>query len=161
MARPDKQQWYFDIVKLLAQRSTCIRRQVGAIAVKDDRILSTGFNGAPSGIEHCTAETCIRTVNNIPSGQNAEICKAIHAEQNLLVQAAIYGISLKDASVYCTTEPCFICAKLLKGVGIKQVYFLYTYPDDLAYRTGVSSQPSKIFTLPNTEQQVYSIVLNH
>lgn len=121
--------YFLGIAYLVAQRSTCIRRKVGAVAVSNKRILATGYNGAPPNMSHCTAETCIRAVEHIPSGQALERCKAIHAEANLLVQAAIHGVSLHGCTVYCTTAPCTGCTKLLIGIGCKRIVVLEDYPD--------------------------------
>ena len=121
-----------DITCLVAQRSTCLRRKVGAIAVKDKRILATGYNGAPAGVPHCLEAGCLRDQLGIPSGQRHEICRGLHAEQNVIVQAAVHGISLKGAEIYCTHQPCLICTKMLINCGITKVYFLEAYPDELA-----------------------------
>lgn len=117
---------------LISERSTCIRRKVGALAVSNNHILATGYNGAPSGLEHCTAETCIRTKNNIPSGKELTSCKAVHAEQNVITQAAYHGISLKDSTLYCTTMPCSICAKMIINVGIEKIVISEFYEDKYA-----------------------------
>ena len=125
-------QYFMDITCLVAQRSTCLRRKVGAIAVKDKRILATGYNGAPAGVPHCLEVGCLRTQLGIPSGQRHEICRGLHAEQNVIIQAAVHGISLKSAEIYCTHQPCLICTKMLINCGITKVYFLEAYPDELA-----------------------------
>ena len=130
----DRRSWdhyFMDIAYLVAQRSTCLRRKVGAIAVKDKRILATGYNGAPSGIQHCEEAGCLRQQMSIPSGQRQEICRAVHAEQNVIVQAAKHGISLDGAELYCTTLPCITCAKMLLNVGIRCIYVVEGYPDAL------------------------------
>ena len=124
--------YFMDITCLVAQRSTCLRRKVGAIAVKDKRILATGYNGAPAGVPHCLEAGCLRDQLGIPSGQRHEICRGLHAEQNVIVQAAVHGISLKGAEIYCTHQPCLICTKMLINCGITKVYFLEAYPDELA-----------------------------
>ncbi len=124
--------YFMDITCLVAQRSTCLRRKVGAIAVKDKRILATGYNGAPAGVPHCLEVGCLRDQLGIPSGQRHEICRGLHAEQNVIVQAAVHGISLKGAEIYCTHQPCLICTKMLINCGITKVYFLEAYPDELA-----------------------------
>ena len=125
-------QYFMDITCLVAQRSTCLRRNVGAIAVKDKRILATGYNGAPAGVPHCLEVGCLRTQLGIPSGQRHEICRGLHAEQNVIIQAAVHGISLKGAEIYCTHQPCLICTKMLINCGITKVYYLEAYPDELA-----------------------------
>ena len=121
-----------EIAKLVSSRSTCIRRKVGAIVVKDKRILSTGYNGPPSGIKHCDEIGCLREQLGVPSGQRHEICRGLHAEQNAIIQAALHGVSLKDAEIYCTTFPCIICSKMLINAGIKRIYYLEGYPDELS-----------------------------
>ena len=116
MSQDNRASWpryFMDIAHLVAQRSTCLRRKVGAIAVLDRRILATGYNGAPSGVPHCLEVGCLRQQMGIPSGQRHEICRGIHAEQNVIIQAAVHGISLRGAEIFCTTQPCIICAKML------------------------------------------------
>jgi dCMP deaminase len=117
---------------LIATRSTCLRRKVGAVAVKNNRILATGYNGAPSGHAHCLDIGCLRQERGIPSGQRHELCRAVHAEQNVIIQAARHGVSLDGAETYCTTQPCFICAKMLINCGIERVYVTEMYDDPLA-----------------------------
>ena len=121
-----------DITHLVAKRSTCIRRQVGAILVKDKRILSTGYNGAPSGVDHCLDVGCLREQKNIPSGERHELCRGSHAEQNAIVQAAAYGTSIKDAVLFCTNLPCSICIKMIINAGIKAIFYEEGYPDSLS-----------------------------
>ncbi len=120
------------IAQLVAERSTCLRRRVGAVAVKDKRILATGYNGAPSNLAHCEQTGCLRDQLNIPSGQRHEICRGLHAEQNVIIQAAMHGIYIQGADIFCTTQPCLICAKMLINTGIRSVYFAEGYPDTLA-----------------------------
>ncbi len=114
-----------------AIRSTCIRRQVGAVAVKENHILSVGYNGAPSGAKHCLDIGCIREQQNVPSGQRHELCRATHAEQNVITQAAKFGVNLQGATLYSTTYPCSICAKLIAQAGIRKVIYLDGYGDPL------------------------------
>lgn len=114
-----------------ASRSTCIRRQVGAVAVKENHILSVGYNGAPSGAKHCLDIGCIREQQNVPSGQRHELCRATHAEQNVITQAAKFGVNLQGATLYSTTYPCSICAKLIAQAGIRKVIYLDGYDDPL------------------------------
>jgi dCMP deaminase len=121
-----------NIVDLVKTRSTCLRRQVGALIVKDKRILASGYNGAPVGCKHCAEVGCIRNELNIPSGQRHEICRATHAEQNAIVQAAYSGTSIKGATMYVTTQPCVLCAKLCINAGITKIIFRGDYPDELA-----------------------------
>lgn len=130
--RPDWDTYFMEIAKIVAQRSTCLRRKVGAVIVKDRRILTTGYNGAPSGITHCEITGCLRKKLNVPSGQRHELCRGLHAEQNALLQAALHGISLKGATLYCTNQPCIICAKMLINAGIKEIVIHEGYPDKLS-----------------------------
>jgi dCMP deaminase len=129
--RPDWTEYFMDITRLVARRSTCIRRQVGAIVVKDKRILATGYNGVPTGLAHCEDTGCIREQNHIPSGQRHELCRGLHAEQNTIIQAAFHGISISGATLYCTTLPCSICLKMLINAGITAIIYEQGYPDEL------------------------------
>jgi len=131
-SRPDWQTYFFQIAKLVATRSTCLRRQVGAVIVKDNRILSTGYNGTPTGIAHCLERGCIRTELNIPSGERHELCRGLHAEQNAIIQAAYHGVRINGADLYSTNQPCIICSKMLINAGIKKIYISDSYPDELA-----------------------------
>lgn len=124
--------FFFDITKRVAEQSTCLRRKVGAVIVKDKRILTTGYNGAPKNIDHCSITGCIREQLNVPSGQRHELCRAVHAEANAIIQASIYGISIVGATLYCTNFPCSMCAKLIINTGILNVFFLEKYEDNLA-----------------------------
>ena len=132
--RPTFNDTFFDVCKVFARRSTCIRREVGAVAVKNNRLIATGYNGAPPGVSHCTHDTCIRTVEHIPSGEKAEKCRGIHAEQNIIIQAAMYGVSLYGCDIYCTTAPCNICMKMLLPHNPRKIMFLEYYNDDLAIK---------------------------
>jgi len=120
------------IVELVKTRSTCNRRQVGALIVKDKRILSTGYNGAPTGCKHCIDIGCMREEMGIPSGQRHELCRAIHAEQNAIVQAAYSGTSINGGTLYVTHQPCVLCAKMAINAGIKKIVFKGSYPDELS-----------------------------
>jgi dCMP deaminase len=130
--RPAWDEYFMSIVDLVKTRSTCLRRQVGALIVKDKRILASGYNGAPVGCKHCDEVGCIRNKLNIPSGQRHEICRATHAEQNAIAQAAYSGTSIKDAVMYVTTQPCVLCAKLCINAGIRKIIFRGDYPDELS-----------------------------
>lgn len=130
--RPSWDTYFMNITTLVAQRSTCTRRAVGAIIVKDKRILSTGYNGAPTGIRHCLEVGCLRESLQVPSGERHELCRGIHAEQNAIIQAAYHGVSVKDAVLYCTNQPCAICAKMIINAGIKKIYYQSGYTDALA-----------------------------
>jgi dCMP deaminase len=125
-------QYFMQIAYLVAQRSTCLRRRVGAVAVRDKRILATGYNGAPTGLKHCKEVGCLRDQLKIPSGERHELCRALHAEQNIIVQAATYGVSIDGAELYCTTQPCLICTKMLINCRFTAIYFAEGYPDQLA-----------------------------
>jgi len=130
--RPSWDEYFIDIAHLVSKRSTCLRRKVGAIIVKDRRILATGYNGTPSKIRHCGEVQCLRDKLNIPSGERHELCRGLHAEQNVLLQAALYGISLKNSVLYCTNQPCVICAKMLINAGIEEIVIADCYPDKMA-----------------------------
>ncbi len=130
--RPDWNTYFMDITKLVAKRSTCLRRAVGAVIVKNKRILSTGYNGAPSRITHCAEAGCLRAQMKVPSGERHELCRGIHAEQNAIIQAAYHGVSIAGATLYCTNQPCSICAKMIINAGIKKIYYKEGYADPLA-----------------------------
>jgi len=124
--------YFMGIADLVSKRSTCTRRFVGAVIVKDKRILTTGYNGAPAGIDHCITVGCLREKLNIPSGERHELCRGIHAEQNAIIQGALHGVSIKGASLFCTNFPCSICAKMIINAGIKKIYFKSYYADKLS-----------------------------
>ena len=130
--RPSWDEYFLEMASLVAKRSTCLRRSVGAVLVKEKRILATGYNGAPSGLEHCAEIGCLRLKLNIPSGERHELCRALHAEQNALIQASLHGISVKGSTLYSTTQPCVICAKMLINARIKEIVISEGYPDKLA-----------------------------
>ena len=130
--RPSWETYFMNITTLVAQRSTCTRRAVGAIIVKDKRILSTGYNGAPSGIQHCLDVGCLRENMRVPSGERHELCRGIHAEQNAIIQAAYHGVSVKGAVLFCTNLPCSICAKMIINAGIRKIYYQSGYADRLS-----------------------------
>jgi len=130
--RPSWDEYFLEVAKLVAKRATCLRRSVGAVIVKDKRILATGYNGAPSGLKHCVDVGCLRQKLNIPSGERHELCRALHAEQNALIQASLYGISVKGSKLYATCQPCVICVKMLINAGIKEIVIAGAYPDKMA-----------------------------
>jgi len=130
--RPSWDEYFIEMASLVSKRSTCLRRYVGAVLVKDKRILATGYNGAPSGLKHCFEVGCLRKKLNIPSGERHELCRALHAEQNALIQASLHGISVKGSTLYATCQPCVICAKMLINAGIKEIVILEGYPDKMA-----------------------------
>jgi len=130
--RPDWDTYFMRMASLVASRSTCLRRHVGAILVRDRRILASGYNGAPQKLDHCLDVGCLRAELGIPSGQRHELCRGIHAEQNAIIQAALFGVSTQDSVLYCTTKPCIICTKMLINAGVKRFVVGELYPDDLA-----------------------------
>jgi len=121
-----------DIARLVARRSTCLRRQVGAVLVKDKNVLATGYNGTPSGISHCADVGCLRERLQVPSGERHELCRGLHAEQNAIIQAAKHGVNISGATLYCTNSPCVICSKMIINAGIDRIVYLDGYPDDLS-----------------------------
>jgi dCMP deaminase len=121
-----------DITRLVSKRSTCLRRSVGAVLVKDKRILATGYNGAPAGLRHCQEVGCLRADSDVPSGMRHELCRGLHAEQNVIIQAAYHGITIQGATLYCTNKPCVICSKMIINAGIKKVYYEEGYDDPLS-----------------------------
>jgi dCMP deaminase len=121
-----------DIARQVATRSTCLRRHVGAVIVRDKRILCTGYNGPPRGLAHCDVVGCLRDKLNIPSGQRLDICRALHAEQNAIIQAALHGVSVEGSAIYITHQPCFTCAKMIINAGIVRIVCADSYPDQMA-----------------------------
>ena len=130
--RPDWDTYSMRITKLVATRSSCLRRSVGAVLVKDKRILATGYNGAPAGMAHCEEAGCLRDQLHIPSGERHELCRGLHAEQNAIIQAARQGTEIKDSTLYCTTAPCSLCAKMLINAGVTRIVYEGSYPDERA-----------------------------
>lgn len=130
--RPSWDEYFVGIARLVATRSTCLRRQVGAVIVRDRRILTTGYNGPPRGVQHCDVVGCLRQQLGVPSGQRQEICRALHAEQNAIIQAALHGVSTQGAMIYVTHQPCFTCAKMIINAGIERVVYSDGYPDEMA-----------------------------
>ncbi len=130
--RPSWTDYFMNITELVAKRSTCTRRAVGAVLVKDKQILATGYNGAPTGVSHCADTGCLREKMDIPSGERHELCRGVHAEQNAIVQAAYYGVSINGATLFCTNLPCSICAKMLINSGIKSIYYKSGYADAIS-----------------------------
>lgn len=131
--RPSWDEYFMGMAKLTAQRSTCLRRKVGAVIVKDKHIIATGYNGAPRGLSHCAAlGGCLREQLKVPSGQRHELCRALHAEQNAIIQAATLGQSIEGANIYITHQPCSICSKMIINAGISRIVVNEGYPDELA-----------------------------
>ena len=130
--RPSYDEYFMEMAQVVSKRSTCIRRKVGSILVKDRHILSTGYNGAPKGLKHCSEEGCLRVDLKVPSGERHELCRGLHAEQNAIIQAALFGISIKNSVLYCTNTPCVVCVKMLINAGVTEIVYSGDYPDDLA-----------------------------
>ena len=130
--RPSYDKYFMEMAHVVSKRSTCLRRKVGAILVKDKHILSTGYNGAPKGIKHCSEVGCLRKQLKVPSGERHELCRGLHAEQNAIIQAAVFGISIKNSILYCTNTPCIVCVKMLINAGVEEIIFSGDYPDELA-----------------------------
>jgi len=130
--RPDWDEYFLEIAGVVAKRSTCMRRQIGAVIVSDRRILTTGYNGAPSGLAHCLEQGCLRDKLGIPSGTRQEMCRALHSEMNAIIQAAQHGVCTKGATLYCTHQPCSVCARMLINAGIERIVFTGDYPDEFA-----------------------------
>ena len=131
-ARPSYDEYFMEMAYVVAKRSTCLRRKVGAILVKEKHILSTGYNGAPKGLKHCAETGCLREDQNIPSGERHELCRGLHAEQNAIIQAAVFGVSIKGSVLYCTNTPCVVCVKMLINAGVTEIIYAGEYPDELA-----------------------------
>jgi dCMP deaminase len=132
MPRPSWDEYFMDITVRVAQRATCLRRKVGAILVKDKKILTTGYNGAPAGLAHCEEVGCLREKLQVPRGERHELCRGTHGEQNAIIQAATFGVSIKGATLYSTHFPCVLCTKLLINAGVERLVYLEGYPDDLS-----------------------------
>lgn len=132
MKRPSWDDYFMEMTKLTATRSSCLRRHVGAVLVKDTRVIATGYNGAPAGVTHCEVTGCLRQKLNVPSGERHELCRGLHAEQNAIIQAALYGVSTEGATLYCTTKPCSICTKMIINAKITKIVYEEYYEDSLA-----------------------------
>ncbi len=130
--RPSWDRYFLEMTHLISKRTTCLRRAVGAVAVHDKRIIATGYNGAPSGLAHCFDAGCIREKLGIPSGERQELCRGLHAEQNIIIQSVLHKIDLRDSVIYLTNQPCVTCAKMLISVGVKEIVIAGDYPDALA-----------------------------
>lgn len=131
-SRPSWDEYFMKLAHEVATRTTCLRRAVGAVIVKDRRILATGYNGVPSGLAHCSETGCLRQELGVPSGQRHEICRGLHGEQNAIIQAARYGIDISGSTIYVTTQPCVVCAKMIINAGITEVVYENPYDDELA-----------------------------
>ena len=145
MERPSWDEYFMDIANLVAKRSNCMRRRVGADMVKQKNILTTGYNGTPSGITHCDVTGCLREQLNVPSGERHELCRGLHAEQNAIIQAARHGVNISDSTLYCTNSPCIICTKMLINAGIRKIIYLEGYSDKLSMEmleeAGIETRP--------------------
>jgi dCMP deaminase len=130
--RPTWDEYFIKMAHLVSERASCLRRKVGAVIVKDNHILATGYNGAPKGTKHCFETGCLRQQLNVPSGQRHELCRGLHAEQNAFLQAALYGIPLDGAKIYITVTPCVICAKMIINAGITEIIVDGEYPDEMS-----------------------------
>ncbi|HZK57031.1 MAG TPA: cytidine/deoxycytidylate deaminase family protein [Clostridia bacterium] len=130
--RPSWDEYFMEIAEVVKTRSTCLRRQVGAVIVKDKQILSTGYNGAPSGLKHCEETGCLRQQLGVPSGEKHELCRGLHAEQNAIIQASLHGVKIEGATIYVTIQPCVVCAKMIINSGIKRLVYKGNYPDKLS-----------------------------
>ncbi|MCA6071447.1 MAG: cytidine/deoxycytidylate deaminase family protein [Endomicrobium sp.] len=145
-SRPSWDEYFMKLAWLVAERSTCARHHVGAVIARDKRILTTGYNGAASGTKDCLVLGCLRNALNIPSGQRHEICRAIHAEQNAIIQGGYNGMSIKGSALYCTHSPCVLCAKMIVNAGIKKVVMNIEYPD-AAFKELFSEAEIEFYTL--------------
>ena len=132
MERPDWDSYFMEMAVVASKRATCLRRRVGAVIVKDKRILSTGYNGTPKGLPHCEEVGCLREQLKVPSGKMHELCRGIHAEQNSIIQAAVHGVSVDGGTIYCTHQPCVVCTKIIINAGIRRIVYANPYPDTLA-----------------------------
>ncbi|NQT25027.1 cytidine deaminase [candidate division KSB1 bacterium] len=138
--RPSWDSYFMEITQLVATRSTCLRRQVGAVIVKDKRILATGYNGVPKSLPHCLDIGCLREQKSVPSGERHELCRGIHGEQNAIIQAATSGVNIEGATLYCTHHPCSLCVKMILNASIQMVYYMDGYPDELAVELAKEGQ---------------------
>ena len=160
MLRPSWDEYFMRLAYLVSTRATCTRRKVGAVIVKDRRVLTTGYNGPPKGLAHCDVTGCIREDLDIPSGERHELCRGLHAEQNAIIQAAVYGVSIKGSTIYVTNHPCVVCAKMIINAEIKEIVYAEGYPDDLAklilLESGINVRQFKL-----SEEEVRKITGNY
>ena len=133
-SRPGWNSYFMEIAHIVSKRSTCLRRNVGAVIVKEKRMLSTGYNGPPMGLAHCEDIGCVREQQNVLPGERHELCRGLHAEQNAIIQAAYHGVPIKGADIYSTHLPCSICVKMIINAGLQRIFYLEGYPDELASR---------------------------
>jgi len=130
--RPSWDDYFMSLARLVAGRSTCLRREVGAVLVRDRRVLATGYSGAPTGLPHCAEVGCLRELRQVPSGERHELCRGLHAEQNVIIQAAQHGIAIAGATIYTTSRPCSICSRMIINAGIVRVFYCDGYADELS-----------------------------
>ncbi len=150
--RPAWDNYFMDIASLVAKRATCLRRAVGAVVVKERRILATGYNGAPSKVRHCAQTGCLRQQMGVPSGERHELCRGIHAEQNAIIQAAYHGASIKGGTLFCTNLPCSICAKMIINAGIVRIVYNDGYADPLS-REMLAEAEVELLKLPDSQTE--------
>ena len=148
MKRPSWDEYFMKITHLVAERSTCLRRKVGAIIVKNKRIISTGYNGAPRNLRHCLEIGCMREQKEIPSGERHEMCRGAHAEQNAIIQAASSGVDMEGATMYCTTAPCSTCSKMIINAGIEKLVLGEKYPDRLGEELIAEAGVETVYMVP-------------
>ncbi len=150
--RPSWDEYFLEMARVIATRSTCLRRSVGALLVRERRILATGYNGAPSGLPHCEEVGCRREQLGIASGERQELCRGLHAEQNAIIQGALHGVSVKGSVLYCTTQPCVICAKMLINAGVQRVVYQGEYADQLSLEM-FEQAGVELVRMPETSRQ--------
>lgn len=152
-------EYFMEMAELTSQRSTCLRRRVGAVIVKDKHVIATGYNGAPKGLKHCAQMGgCLREKLHVPSGQRHELCRALHAEQNAIIQAATLGQSIEGGTIYITNSPCGICAKMIINAGLKRIVVRDGYPDELA-KVILDEAEMEIEYLPHPDRETEGV--NH
>lgn len=155
IARPTWDQYFMRMAFMAASRSSCTRRKVGAIIVKDNNVIATGYNGPPAGLANCDLVGCIRDDLNVPSGERHELCRGLHAEQNAIIQAAVHGSSIRDGVIYTTTHPCVVCSKMIINSHINEIIYAEGYPDELAELMLIESAIKKRqFSLPEKEVEI-------
>lgn len=154
-ARPTWDQYFMRMAFMAASRSSCTRRKVGAVIVKDNNVIATGYNGPPAGLANCDIVGCIRDDLDVPSGERHELCRGLHAEQNAIIQAAVHGSSIRDAMIYTTTHPCVVCSKMIINSHIHEIVYAEGYPDELAELMLIESEIKKRqFPLPENEVKI-------
>ena len=149
--RPSWDEYFLQLAQVAARRSTCRRRQVGAVLVRDKRILATGYNGAPMGLPHCLEIGCLRDELGIPSGERHEVCRGNHAEANAIASCALHGIGCRGATLYCSHQPCILCTKLLINAGVVRVVYQHGYPDEFSRET-LAAANIEVVKFPGGEQ---------